>query len=164
MRARDQLVDIFVRSAKEIFASLGVSVEQAGEPVLLQQPPLPHPISITVSLHGAFEGVACYGMPPETAERVAAAMLQGMAEDEDPSPFASPLAQSALAELGNMITARAANLLGSNGETCDISVPMVVLDARKIVAGSSWPQLLVPLTSPLGDLAIGLASRQIEEV
>lgn len=162
MRSRDQLVDIFVQSAQEIFASLGVSVEQAGEPVLLQQPPLPHPISIAVSLHGAFEGVAFYGMPPETAERVAATMLQGMAED--PSPFTSPLAQSALAELGNMITARAAILLGSNGETCDISVPMVVLDARKIVAGSSWPQLVVPLTSPLGDLAIGLASRQIEEV
>ncbi|MDI3270528.1 MAG: chemotaxis protein CheX, partial [Bacillota bacterium] len=147
MASHDWLVDIFVQSAQEIFSSLGISVQKSGEPVLLSRPPLPHPISIAVSLHGALEGIACYGMPVSTAEKVAAAMLQGMAEDT--SPFESALAQSALAELGNMITARAAILLGSNGETCDISVPMVVLDAQKIVAGSSWPQLVVPLTSPL---------------
>ena len=75
-------------------------------------------VIIIVGLVGSVKGSVVYCMDLESAKRIVSVMMMGM-----PVTQIDEMAQSALSELTNMLTANAATVYTQHGEVVDISTP-----------------------------------------
>lgn len=78
-------------------------------------------VVVIIGLMGDIKGNIIYGMTDESAKIIASKMMMGM-----PIENLDELAQSALSELVNMLTANAATNFANNGITVDISTPTLI--------------------------------------
>jgi chemotaxis protein CheX len=123
---------------------------------VLRVPHTTHEVTIMLGVGGEFvNGLVMYNMSRATAVEIASRMVG--------EPFAefSELAQSAVAELGNMITGGAATRLAEAGYTSNITPPALVLGADCTISTLDVLRLVVPLESSIGTLEIqvGLTAR-----
>lgn len=75
-------------------------------------------VNIIVGVVGAIKGNVVYAVNLEDAKKIASSMMMGMPVNEF-----DEMAQSALAELTNMLTANAATYFAESGISIDISTP-----------------------------------------
>jgi chemotaxis protein CheX len=104
---------------------------------------------------GRLNGLVVYGMSRATAIEIAGRMVgEPFAELDD-------LAQSAIGELGNMITGRAAMHLAEAGYPSRCTPPALVLGAGCTTSTLDVLRLVVPLESSIGtiELQVGLSAR-----
>jgi chemotaxis protein CheX len=69
------------------------------------------------------------------------------------------LAQSGVAELGNVITGRASIKLSEAGYNCNISPPALILGKDITISTLDFSRIVVPLNTPLGEIVVHLALR-----
>jgi chemotaxis protein CheX len=93
-------------------------------------------------------------MNNETAIKMASTM---MGENFDSFGY---LAQSGIAELGNMITGRASMKLSDAGFESTISTPSLIMGHGASISTLDFPRLVVPLNTSAGPFMIHLALRQ----
>ena len=79
-------------------------------------------VTVLVGITKEVRGNVAYNMPENTAKYIASTMMCGM-----PVEAFDDMAQSAIAELSNMLTANAATNLASMGFEVDISTPSVTV-------------------------------------
>ncbi len=109
-------------------------------------------VTVVVGVNGEIHGVALYGMSVVTALKIAGAMMgQELVQLDE-------MALSAVSELANMISGRAATLLDRSGISCDITPPSIV---RGVGTEITVPAatLLIPVTTDLGSLSIDVSLR-----
>lgn len=111
-------------------------------------------VTVIISLVGAVEGTVFYSMSKETAIGMASVLLGDTLADLD------YLAQSGIAELGNVITGRASMKLSNTGFECTISTPSLILGKGATISTLDYLRLVVPLKTISGELLIHLALRQ----
>ena len=111
-------------------------------------------LTVIISLVGAVEGTVFYSMSEGTAIRLASQMLG------EPIDQLNYLAQSGIAEIGNVITGRASMKLASAGFESTISTPSLVLGQGASISTLDYPRLVVPLVTHVGEILIHLALRQ----
>jgi chemotaxis protein CheX len=70
------------------------------------------------------------------------------------------LAQSGIAELGNVITGRASVLLSKGGYEVTISPPAMIMGKGAVISTLDFPRLIVPLEGDCGKVMIHLALRE----
>ena len=90
----------------------------------------------------------------QTGKALAAAMMGQEFETFD------SLAQSGIAELGNVITGRASIKLAEAGFQADISPPTLIQGKAVTISTLDFSRLVVPLTTDLGELTVHLALRE----
>ena len=78
-------------------------------------------VIVIIGLLGEVKGNVIYGMTEEDAKKVASAMMMGM-----PVNDLDELAQSAISELVNMLTANVATNFSLEGSQVDISTPTLM--------------------------------------
>lgn len=88
-------------------------------------------VVIIIGLIGDIKGNIIYGMTEESAKKIASTMMMGMPVEE-----LDELAQSALSELSNMLTANAATNFSEQNIVMDISTPTLVYGEFTTNAGS----------------------------
>jgi chemotaxis protein CheX len=113
-------------------------------------------VTIVLGVGGDFlNGIVMYSMDRATALEVAARMIGEPCVDFD------ALAQSAVAELGNMITGLAATRLAEAGFPSMITPPALVLGASCTISILDVLRLVVPLDSSIGtiEIQVGLTAR-----
>jgi chemotaxis protein CheX len=100
-------------------------------------------------------GMVMYNLSRETAMELASRMVG--------EPFAefSELAQSACAELGNMITGAAATSLANAGYPSMITPPALILGQGCTISTLEVLRLIVPIESSIGqiEIQVGLTAR-----
>ncbi|MEW6650303.1 MAG: chemotaxis protein CheX, partial [Chloroflexota bacterium] len=107
----------FVEAAYEVLqAETGVQVER-GELSLEQGMYITDDVTVILSLVGAVEGTVFYSLNKSSALRCASLMLGEPLDEFD------GLAQSGIAEIGNVITGRASMKLSQSGFESNISTP-----------------------------------------
>jgi chemotaxis protein CheX len=74
------------------------------------------------------------------------------------------LAQSGIAELGNVITGRASMNLSKAGFESNISPPSLVIGSGASISTLDTPRLVVPLRTTYGEVMIHLALRTGKKV
>lgn len=111
-------------------------------------------VTVVIALVGAVEGTVFYSMSSETAQQFASTML---AETIDAF---NGLAQSGIAELGNVITGRASMGLSRSGFELTISPPSLIIGKGASISTLDYPRLVVPLQTRFGMLHVHLALRQ----
>jgi chemotaxis protein CheX len=104
-------------------------------------------------LVGGVEGMVFYSLTKETSIKLVSKMM-----GEEISEFNS-LAQSGIAELGNVITGRASVKLSVAGYEATISPPTLLIGKGSQVSTLDCPRLIIPLSSDLGTITVHLALR-----
>ena len=111
-------------------------------------------VTVIISLIGAVDGTVFYGMSEESAVQFASTL---MGEKFD---ALTELAQSGIAELGNVITGQASMRLAEAGFESNISTPSLIIGKGASISTLEYPRLVVPLVTNIGSLTIHLSLRE----
>lgn len=111
-------------------------------------------VTVILALVGTVAGTVFYSLSKESAVRFVSASMGGTFDGLD------KLAQSGIAELGNVITGRASMKLAEAGFDADISTPSLIMGKGATISTLDCPRLIVPLHTTLGSMYIHLALRE----
>ena len=111
---------------------------------------------VTVLLHlvGQIYGVVLYSMPVDTGLKMVSSIM-----GQEFTEFGA-LAQSGVAELGNVMSGRATINLSKAGYQSNISPPTLIIGRGVQISTLDFSRIIVTLTSPLGPLTVHLALRE----
>lgn len=144
----------FLKSIVSIIQST-IQEEPVKEGVFLREkyPYSAENIVIILGVTGHLKGQVALSLSIEGAKRIAAVMLM-----EESIPELDEYAQSALAELLNMIAANATMGLEEAGFTCDITPPAVISGEHiEISCAENVPTLVIPYTLSFGKIEANLS-------
>jgi chemotaxis protein CheX len=148
-----KLLNPFIQAAVEVLkAEVGANVSR-GEISLQKSSLTSDDITVLINLIGDVYGVVMYGMPtPTCLNLVSKIMGQEFTE-------LSSLAQSGVAELGNVISGQATIRFSETGYKSNISTPTVLNGSGIEISTLDFPRIVVPLETQFGILTVHLALR-----
>lgn len=111
-------------------------------------------VTVLINIVGQIQGVVLYEMSKQTGIGFVSRML-----DQSFAEFNS-LAQSGVAELGNVISGRATVELSNAGIDSTISPPTMIIGKGTQISTIDFPRLVVPLTTEAGSVTVHLAIRE----
>lgn len=117
-----KLVNPFIDAIVNVMPQMGFEVPQRAGMSVKNQTCKSLDVSIIVGFTKGLRGNIVYNMSEDTAKFIASKMMMGMPVDE-----LNDMAQSALSELSNMLTANAATNLAALGMEVDISTPSLTV-------------------------------------
>jgi chemotaxis protein CheX len=151
---RAEFVNPFVSAAFQVLeAELGESPAK-GEVRLEESHYTPNDVTAIIGVVGRVSGTVLYSLSEKTAAALASAMLG------QTIPVFDRLAESAVAELGNMISGRASALLEEAGYHCRITPPALVIGKKTIISTFPFQRLVVTLITRFGEMNIAVALRE----
>jgi len=148
---RDQLVNPVVRGFREVLR------ETAGLEVVERASTTQHATSVNlevtvlVGVVGAVEGQVSYSISKGFACKLASTMLC------DEITCYDEMAESAIGELGNMITGRAAVEFQHEGLDCDLCPPSIIVAQHVEISANQIDTIMVPFVSDWGDIEVHIA-------
>jgi chemotaxis protein CheX len=144
----------FLEAAAEVLKAEMSATATRGDLSLQKSAMTTDDVTVLIHLVGQVYGVVMYGMPRETGLKMVSAILgQELSE-------MNSLAQSGIAELGNVITGAATVKFSQAGFEANISPPMVILGRGVQVSTLDFPRIVVPLETELGRMGVHLALRE----
>jgi chemotaxis protein CheX len=149
-----KLLNPFVDSAYDVIKAETRADIQRGDLRLENGVFVTEDVTVILSLVGAVDGTVFYTMSADTAMKLASVMMADNFQEF------SYLAQSGIAELGNVITGRASMILSQTGFECTISTPSLIIGKGAMISTLDYPRLVVPLVTVAGLVLIHLALRQ----
>ncbi|MBN1537698.1 MAG: chemotaxis protein CheX [Anaerolineales bacterium] len=144
----------FVEAACEVIKVETSITMERGELTLDKEPYVTDDIMVIISLVGRVVGNVIFGMSKETALALASKIMG------EPFSDFNNLAQSGIAELGNVITGKASVKLTEAGYESVISPPTMLQGKGATISTLDIARLVVPFTSEVGTVAIHLALRE----
>jgi chemotaxis protein CheX len=111
-------------------------------------------VTVLISLIGQVQGVVLYGLSRTTSLGLVTRMLGQEFTNFD------NLAQSGIAELGNVVTGRATIKLSQAGFTANISPPTLIQGKGLSISTLDFARIVVPLDSEVGQITVHLALRE----
>lgn len=111
-------------------------------------------VTIIVGVSGQITGVVLYGMSHRTALSIARHMVRQVI------PIFDPLAASAIAELGNMVTGRASVYLEEAGYTSKLTPPAVVHGYGTIISLRPFQRVVIPFSAQLGEIVVSVTLKE----
>jgi chemotaxis protein CheX len=144
----------FVSSAREVLSLEMRETVERGELRLDNGFHITDDVTVIISLIGMVNGTVFFSMSNEVALQLASALMSEKFESLD------KLAQSGIAELGNVITGRASMKFAEAGYETDISTPSLIIGKGAAISTLEYSRLVVPLTTSIGLITIHLALRE----
>ena len=146
-----KLLNPFIEAAVEVLkAEVGATITR-GELGLQKSSLTTDDITVLINLIGDVFGVVMYSMPTATGLNLVSKMMGQEFTQMD------SLAQSGVAELGNVISGRATIKFSQAGYKADISTPTVLTGHGIEVSTLDFPRIVVPLETQFGALTVHLA-------
>lgn len=144
----------FLKAASSVLATeTGTRVDR-GVVTLESSCYTPQDVTVLMSVIGDIQGIVLYSMDMGMALAMVSQMLgEKQAEFDD-------LAQSGIAEMGNVITGIVATYLAQDGYRCSISVPTLLIGKGAMLSTLGFKRMVIPLTTPLGHMSIHVALRE----
>lgn len=144
----------FLDAAHEVLEA-EVQVEMQRGTLTLQKSALTtDDITVLINLVGQVQGVVLYGMSKITALNFVSQMMGQKFEEFD------NLAESGIAELGNVISGRATVKLAEAGYDSTISPPTLITGKSVQISTLDFSRVIVPMSTELGDIIVHLALRE----
>jgi chemotaxis protein CheX len=151
-----KIVNAFVKAAQAVLAAETTLSFARGEMELSDHVYLSDEVTVIISLVGQVRGTVLYSLAEADALTLAGYLLG--------EPFAAftPLAQSGIAELGNVITGQATGTLAEAGCEVSLSPPTLLIGKGMALSTLDLPRLVVSLKSDMGVIGLHLALRQTD--
>ncbi len=153
-RLRLEFVAPFVEAAVRVILQECGEVAGKGSLHRVRSPQTSNDVSALIAITGRVAGLVIYSMSIGTALGFASKMI-----GEDVSDF-DPMAQSAIAELANMITGQAGIGLEKHGFPTDMSPPLLLIGNGSSIATLNLTRLVVPLTLSFGEFRMDIAIKE----
>src|SRR3981081_3083490 len=153
---RTEFINPFLQAATEVLeAELGTTPRR-GTIGLEKSVNTSNDITAVVGVTGDVLGVVLYVMNEATGRALVTKIMgQEFPEFDD-------LAQSGIAEIGNVITGRAAVLLAEAGFTSDLAPPMMIVGRGALINTLDMQRLVIPLETGYGALEVQVALKLSE--
>lgn len=152
--ANVKFMNPFVEAAAEVLEKEVSATVERGTLSLQKSAMTSDEITVLLSLVGQVQGVVLYGLSIKTALNLVSKMMgQEFAEFDN-------LAQSGIAELGNVITGCATVKLSKEGFQAEISPPTLVQGEGIQISTLDFPRVVVQLKTEMGDITVHLALRE----
>jgi chemotaxis protein CheX len=145
------IINAFVEAAQEVLAAEAALTVSRGPLQTFGQPYITDDITVLLNLVGNITGTVLYSLSEKTALE-----LIGRLMGEPVRAFDS-LAQSGIAELGNVITGLAASKLARIGYAVTISPPTLLMGRGTALSTLDLPRQFVPLYGEEGQAGLHLA-------
>lgn len=146
-----EFINPFVTAASEVLkAEVNVEV-QKGDITIEASSFTSQEVTVMIGVTGQIMGIVLYGMSEKTAKNIVSAML-----NEHIVVF-DKMAESGVAEMGNVITGIASAELEKSGYTCNIAPPSLISGKGVIISTIDIKRLVIPLNTELGELQISVA-------
>ena len=113
-----KLVNPFIDAIVSVMPMLGLPVPQRADMGVKSKMATSLGVTVLVGFTKQIRGNIAYNMTEDTAKYIASSMMMGM-----PVETFDDMAQSAISEMSNMLTANAATSLAGMGYDVDISTP-----------------------------------------
>jgi chemotaxis protein CheX len=152
--ANVKFMNPFVEAAAEVLAKEVSAKVERGTLSLQKSAMTSDQITVLLSLVGQVQGVVLYGLSISTALSLVSKMMGQEFNEFD------NLAQSGIAELGNVITGCATVKLSKEGFAAEISPPTLVLGEGIQISTLDFPRVVVQLMTEMGDITVHLALRE----
>lgn len=148
-----EYINPFVTAAYEVLrAEIGGEIER-GDLRIVQTHYTSQDVTVMIGVTGEIEGMVLFGTAELTAVRMASKILG------EKIPVFNELAESAFAEIGNVISGLAMAEFEKSEIKCSISPPTVLIGHGTIISSLSIQRLLIPLLTQFGTIEISIALR-----
>lgn len=145
-----------------IVATTEVLNQELGRPIKIDKGPLAFlesyytsmDVTVVIGVTGAVQGVVMYGISERTAKNIVSGMLG------KPVPIMDRMVESAVAELGNVITGIASAGLEKAGYPCTLAPPTVIVGRGVMISTVNIKRIQIPLATEVGDMEISVALRE----
>jgi chemotaxis protein CheX len=111
-------------------------------------------VSVMIGVTGELHGQVIYGMSTKTAKKISSAMIGKQVVLLD------TLAQSAISELGNMMTGLATAKFSAIYNNLAITPPTLIIGTNVLISTIDIQRLIVVLKSELGDIEVSIALKE----
>lgn len=148
----------FFQAAQEVLESeLGTSVQLSSVIKSAAYDYTTRDVTVLVAVTGDLEGTALYSYSTPCALGVVSHLMGSPMECLD------ELAESGVAEVGNVITGRACVLFAEDGLTCNIAPPVVITGGSSHVHAPNIPRWMAVADTPYGPIDIHVAIRAVND-
>jgi chemotaxis protein CheX len=151
---RAEFINPFLNAACEVLESELGSTPKRGNIGLQRSAYTSDEVTAVVAVTGTIGGMVLYSMTEATARAIVATMMG------QEFPEFDALAQSGIAEIGNVITGRAAVLLADAGFPSDLAPPMLVVGRGTMISTLDVQRLVIPLETDFGRIEIQVALKE----
>jgi chemotaxis protein CheX len=148
---RAEFINPFLQAATEVLESELGSAPTRSSIGLQRSAYTSDDVTAVVAVTGEIAGMVMFAMTEETARAMVSRM---MGQD---FPELDALAQSGIAEIGNVITGRAAILLAEAGFPSDLAPPMLLVGRGTMISTLDVQRLVIPLETEVGKIEIQVA-------
>jgi chemotaxis protein CheX len=114
-------------------------------------------VTVLISIIGQIQGVVLYGMSTPTSLAIVGRIVDQQFDE------LNALAQSGIAELGNVISGKATINLSTGGYQTTISPPTLIIGRGAQISTLDFSRIVVPLETKVGPIVIHLAVRESED-
>jgi chemotaxis protein CheX len=148
---RAEFINPFLQAATEVLESELGSPPVRGNIGLQRSAYTSDEVTAVVAVTGEVAGIVLFAMAETTARAIVSKML-----GQD-FPELDALAQSGIAEIGNVITGRAAVLLSEAGFPSDLAPPMLLIGRGTMISTLDVQRLVIPMETEFGNIEIQAA-------
>jgi chemotaxis protein CheX len=148
---RAEFINPFLQAATEVLESELGSTPTRGPVGLQRSPYTSDEVTAVIAVTGDVAGIVLFAMTEATACSMVSRMMGQEFEELD------ALAQSGIAEIGNVITGRAAVLLSEAGYSSELAPPMLLVGRNTLISTLDVQRLLIPIETDLGRIEIQVA-------
>jgi len=144
----------FVDAAAEVLKAEAKTTISKGTITLQKSALTSDEVTVLINLVGQVQGVVLFGLSEKLGMSIVSLMMA-----QEFTTFDN-LAQSGVAELGNVISGRATVMLSEAGYKSTISPPTMIKGKGVKISTLDFTRIVVPLTCELGEMVIHLALRE----
>ena len=148
---RVEFINPFVQAVTEVLESELGSAPERGNIGLQRSAYTSNEVTAVVAVAGEVAGMVMFAMTQKTATGMVSKML-----GQDFPEF-DALAQSGIAEIGNVITGRAAVLLSEAGFPSDLAPPMLLIGKNTMISTLDVQRLVIPMETEFGSVEVQVA-------
>lgn len=149
-----EFVNPFVSAAYQVLQTETGTEITKGKVTVQDSPLVSDEVTVLIGVVGKVQGLVLYGMSDATARGLVSVMTG------EPVPVFDAMAESAVAELGNVITGLASGELEQAGYPCKIAPPSVVVGKGTSISTLSIQRLVIPLETSQGEILLHVALRE----
>ncbi len=149
-----KVIERFVNSGRKVLgtelgAQVGVGALSAQKDNYTTQD-----VTTLVGVTGDLRGMVIFGLSKATALALVSQMMGQEFTELD------AVAESGIAELGNVVVGTSVTSLAELGYKCGITPPAVILGSDTVISTPNMHRLVFPLMSPVGVIEMQLALRE----
>lgn len=151
---RVDIINPFVSAAYQVLKTEVKAELKKGDLSISESDITANDITVIIGVVGDLQGIVSYGFSERMAKNLVSAMMgQNM-------PIFDSLAESAIGELGNMITGLASSSLENKGFSCKITPPTLIIGRGTIISTITFKRLVIPVHTQFGEMEINVALRE----